>query len=143
MTPSASRIRTRCRPRSESTQATTRWRRIEPRAPRVDTAPGAASGRLFVMSLRLRQVADAQALDAPGIGIQHFEDDAGRVSDSLAAGGNTAGQAEHQPAERVDILLALLVGKHGADLVLEILDGHAGIGDQAAIRTLMHHRPGI
>src|SRR3546814_6773641 len=56
--------------------------------------------------------------------------------DQLAAIGHPAGEREQQAAEGVDVLLAFVFGKHRADTLLELLDGGARIGNEAAIRPL-------
>ena len=51
----------------------------------------------------------------------------------LAPGRHPSGQREHQPAERVDIVFALLIGQHGTNQLLEVLDRRPGIRNQRSV----------
>src|SRR5262249_29155412 len=106
-------------------------------------AIGAPTERSTIVHRRRRKVADLEALDPPRIRVDHLEHDAGRMRDRLAAGRDIAGQREHEAAQRVDVLFALLFRQHRSDPLLELLDGGARIGDEAAVRPGQHLRPGI
>src|SRR5262249_14216846 len=66
------------------------WSRRAITRPRIAGPParaiGASTERSTIVHRRRRQVADLEALDPPRIGVDHFEDDAGRMRDRLAAG---------------------------------------------------------
>src|SRR5690242_4172411 len=65
-----------------------------------------------------RKVAQPQAANPARIGIDDFEGDPGGVGHELAAAGNMAREMGHQPAQRIDIGLALLLRQHRADPLL-------------------------
>src|SRR5450631_1123764 len=92
------------------------------RHPRSVIVPGRGSGG----GPRRRRWPHAQAPDASGIDVEHFEFDARRMAHDLAAFGNAAEQGEDQAAYRID-LTPLVFGQHAADLLLEELDGRAAV----------------
>src|SRR5262249_24774485 len=81
-------------------------------------------------------VADAQALDAPRVGVDHFERDAGGMGDELAAGGHASGERHDEAAQGVDVLGTLFVRQHRADAGFKFLDGGARIRKPGAVVPL-------
>src|SRR5262245_31138974 len=98
---------------------------------------GAAGARapLGFRVLRLRRVRgrrqmNAELLDPPFIGFKDFELDPARVAHALAARRNAAGNREGKTAEGVDVFPILLRDERESELLLELLDRRARIGDE-------------
>src|SRR5581483_10612051 len=77
---------------------------------------------------------DPQALDPARIGLEHLELDAARVADEFPARRDAPGNGKHETAERVDLLLEFLRDELEPELLLEILDRCARVGDEAEFR---------
>ena len=69
----------------------------------------------------LRQV-DTQPLDAARIGIQYLELNAGGMADHFAPRGNSAGECEHNAAQRIDIFFLLIGDEVDSQLILKFLN---------------------
>jgi hypothetical protein len=87
-----------------------------------------------------RRVPDAQAFYAARVGFHDLEADPAVVDDEFAPGRYASGEIDHEPGERVDVLLAFLVREDGAYPVLECVDFETRIGDQRAVGPLQDLR---
>src|SRR6185369_14931059 len=96
--------------------------RRKKRRSKSQTAMGAEywlSTRRIGRRLRLRrQVEDAKALHAAGIGIDDFKRHPAGVAQHFAARRHAAGKGEHKAAKRVD-LVAFLLAQEFTDMALE------------------------
>src|SRR4029453_8007099 len=98
-------------------------------------AAGARPVSLGLRALRLRGVRgrrqmNAELLDPPLVGFKDFELDPARVTHTLAARRDGAGDGENKAAESIDVLPILLRDERESELLLEVLDRRARLGDE-------------
>src|SRR5262245_54975784 len=99
---------------------------------------GAAGARVAPSGFRVprfrgvrgRRQMNAELLDPPLVGFEDFELDPARVAHALAARRDAAGDGEGKTAECVDVLPIFLRDKRESELLLELLDRGARIGDE-------------
>src|SRR6202035_1592782 len=82
---------------------------------------------------------DTQALDAPRIGIEHFDLVMAGAGDHLAADRQAADMGHQIAAQRLDFLAGLAGDEILADYRADVVEAGAGVGDEGIIR-LPHDR---
>ena len=73
----------------------------------------------------------AEFLEPASIGFEDFERHPARVTHALASRRNPAGNGEDEAAQRVDDLLLLIGDERQSEMLLQVLDRHPRIGDEA------------
>src|SRR5271170_1432631 len=100
----------------------TRWARrqsgVSTRAPGRIRKTDASDTGCISSPGRCRRPANAQALDPPRIGIEHFEFDAQWVSNDFAALRHSPGKARDQPTQGVHLFLVSVRSQPGAFMLL-------------------------
>ena len=78
---------------------------------------------------------DAELLDPARIGVKHLELDAARMLDELTTRRDPSRNREDEAAKRIDLLLLFFGSEFEPEMLLEVRDRRARVGDKPKPRV--------